>query len=77
MSELIPSVTITDFKKLLADVDNLKRLKCCEVTYNGQYLFTFINPQTDYIKVQADYMGEMSNTVGGENLEEILKVAVV
>lgn len=38
----------------------------------GEYLFTFTNPQTDYIRQEADFKGQLSNAVGGETLEEIL-----
>jgi len=71
MSEFIPSITITDFKRL--KVAELKQMKCCEVTSDGEYLFTFINPQTDYVRRQSEYMGEMSNTVGGKTPQEILE----
>lgn len=72
MSELIPSISITEFRKLKAY--ELKELKSCEVMSDGEYLFTFINPQTDYIKVQSEYMAEMSNTVGGKELDEVIGV---
>ena len=72
MSELIPGITITEFKKL--KVHELRELKSCEVTSDGEYLFTFINPRTDYIKVQSEYMGEMSNTVGGKEPGEVIGV---
>lgn len=75
MSELIPSISITEFKKL--KVHELKRLKSCEVTSDGQYLFTFINPNTEYIKFQAESMAQLSNSVGGETLEQIKGVAPV
>lgn len=70
MSELIPSISITEFKRL--NVRELKRLKSCEVTSDGRYLFTFINPNTEYIKFQAESMAQLSNSVGGETLEQIL-----
>ena len=72
MSEIIPTYAISDFKKL--KTPELKRLKCCEITSDGSYLFTFINPTTDFIKVQTEHMGQLSNSVGGrKTLEEILK----
>ena len=49
----------------------LRRLKSCVVTLDGEYLFTFINPNTDYIKLKAENLALLSNTVGGETLEEI------
>lgn len=74
MSEIIPNISITEFKKLKAH--QLKRLKCCEIFSDGVYLFTFINPQTEYIRAEADQKGQLSNAVGGETLEEILKEEV-
>lgn len=74
MSSLIPEITITEFKKL--KVPQIKRLKSCEVFENGEYLFTFINPSTDYIRMQSEYKGQLSNGAmpdGGETLEQILK----
>ena len=70
MSTLIPQISISEFKKL--KVPELKRLKCCEVYADGEYLFTYIRPNTDYIRVQSEYMGELSNGLKGETLEEIL-----
>jgi len=74
MATLIPEITISDFKKLKAH--QLKRLLSCEVTSDGEYLFTFINPQVDYIRIQAEYKAQLSNSVGGESLEEVLKQEV-
>jgi hypothetical protein len=54
--------------------DQIRRLKTCEITFNSEYLFTVVVPQTDYIRVQTEYNGELSNAVGGETLEEILEV---
>lgn len=75
MSQLIPSYSITEFKKLKAH--EIARLKSCEITSDGEYLFTFINPTTEYIRIQAEYQGQLSNSVGKETLEEILAVATV
>lgn len=69
MSDLIPSIPLSKFKKLKAS--QVKRLKSCEITSDGEYLFTFINPKTDYIRTQAEYMAQLSNSVGGQDLEEI------
>ena len=71
MATLIPNYTLSEFKKLKAN--QIKRLKSCEITSDGEYLFTFINPQTDYIRVQSEYNGQLSNSVKGENLEDIIK----
>ena len=74
MSEFIPNITFSELKKLNAS--QAKRLKCCEVTSDGIYLFTFMNPQTDFIRQSAEQKGQLSNAVGGETLEEILKEGV-
>ena len=68
------SISITDFKKL--KVPELKRLKSCEVFADGQYLFTFVNAATDYIRTQVEGLAELSNTQGGETLEEITRQEV-
>ena len=69
MATLIPNIAITDFKKLKSH--QLKRLNSCEITSDGEYLFTFINSNTDYVKTQAEYLAMRSNTVGGETIEEV------
>lgn len=71
MSEyLIPEIRLSDFKALRTD--QLRRLKCCVVTSDGDYLFTFVNPRTDYIKMQAENAGQLSNSVGGEEPEAVM-----
>jgi hypothetical protein len=75
MAELIPSYSITEFKKL--KVTELKRLKSCEITSDGEYLFTFVNPQTDFIRTQTEYTAQLGNAVKGESLEQILKQGVL
>jgi hypothetical protein len=71
MAELIPTYTISEFKKL--KVSELKQLKSCEINSDGEYLFTFINPNTDYIKCSVEGFGQLSNSVGGKNIENITK----
>jgi hypothetical protein len=71
MSTLIPNCSLTEFKKLRAE--ELRRLKSCEVFADGEYLFTFINPASDYIRVQAEGLGVKGNAVGGEDLQGITK----
>ena len=75
MAKLIPSYTITDFKKL--KVPELKRLKSCELTSDGHYVCTVIIPQTDYIRVQTENLGMIGNAVKGESLEDILNKEAV
>jgi len=74
MSELIPTITFTQFKKLRPE--QLRRMKSCEVTFDGEYLFTFVNGSTEasgFLKTQAEYNCQTANAVGGESLEEILQ----
>ena len=75
MATLIPEIPISEFGKL--KVEQLRRLKSCEVTSDGEYLFTFTNPTTDYIRIQAEYKAQLSNSVGGEDLDSILNKEVV
>ena len=75
MSDYIPSMTISQFKKL--KVHELKELQCHEVLTDGEYLFTFINPQTDYVKMQVEFAGQVSNSVGGKKTVEELEDATV
>lgn len=70
-SDLVPSITISEFKKLKAH--EVKRLKSCEVVSDGEYLFTFINPSTEFIRIRAEYLSLSSNTIGGEDLAEIIR----
>lgn len=77
MSEFIPSISFTEFNKLKAD--QLKRLKCYEVTFNGEHLFIFVNGKTEpsgYLQTQTEYNGQTANAVGGETLEQILGVSL-
>ena len=73
MAEFIPEIGITQFKKLTPE--QLRRLKSCEVTCDGEYLFTFVNGNTEpsgFLKTQTEYKCQTANAVGGESLEEVL-----
>lgn len=70
MSKFIPNITLSQLKGLNAK--QLKRLKSCEITADGEYLFTFINPTTDFIRASADQNGQLSNSQGLETMEAIL-----
>jgi len=72
MASNIPEITITEFKRL--KVPELKRLKSCEVFADGEYLFTFVNSATDYIRTQTEGLGMLSNTQGGDDIENITRV---
>ena len=78
MADLIPEITWTEFKKLRPE--QLRRLKSCEVTFNYDYLFTFVNGHTEqsgYLRTQSEYNCQTANAVGGETLEDILEDALV
>ena len=71
MSTLIPSMSITDFKKL--KVSELKRLKSLEILSDGEYLATIVFSRTDYIRTRVEGFAHLSNTQGGEDPENILR----
>lgn len=74
MSDLIPTITMTQFRQLIKSPDKLKGLKSCEVTFDGEYLFTFVNPQTDFIRVQTEYLCQTGNATGGKEVKELAAV---
>jgi hypothetical protein len=74
MSDLIPSMTITEFKQLKAS--DIRELKAVEVLSDGEHLFTAIIPHgdilaRDYIRVQSEYLALKANISGGVNPEEL------
>lgn len=78
MGELLSSINFTEFSKLKAG--QLKRLKSYEITFNGSYLFTFVNGETEpsgYLKTQTEYNAQSANAVGGETLEQVLETVLV
>ena len=75
MASLIPQINITEFRKL--KVPELKRLKSSEIYSDGEYLFSFCNPKTDYIRIHVENLSQLSNSIGGESLENILNKEVV
>lgn len=75
MAEFIPEYKWSDFLKA-QKLGRLQELKNCEITFNGEYLFTFINGRTEatgYLRTQADYQGERANAVGGKRIEDIFE----
>ncbi|KKL66072.1 hypothetical protein LCGC14_2148660 [marine sediment metagenome] len=77
MAEFIPSISFTEFHKLKPA--QLTRLKCAEITVNGEYVFSFINGNIEpsgFLRTQSEYRGSEANAVGGETLEEILREVV-
>lgn len=77
MATLIPEVKWTDFLKV-QKMGQLGRLKSCEVKFNGEYYFTFVNGSIGpegYLKTQTEFKCQTDNACGGETLENILKGA--
>ncbi len=66
---LIPSISLADFKKL--NCKQIRQLKTCELTADGEYVCTVVIPNTSYIKSQVENVGQLSNSVGGKPLDEI------
>ena len=71
MATLVKEISITEFRKLKAH--QLKRLKSAEIYSDGEYLFTFVNANTDYCRLSAETLSQLSNSVGGEELEDIVR----
>jgi len=69
MATLIPNVNKSEFFKL--KVNELKDIKSCEIFADGEYLGTWINSKTGYIRSEAEYRGQISNAVGGKTIEQI------
>ena len=79
MAEYIPTYNWTDFLKV-AKQGKLSRLVSCEINFNSEYLFTFINPTTPYIRKDVEAKGQLSNSLVSaelETLEEILDYVAV
>jgi len=75
LNNLIPEYKWTDFIKV-QKLGRLKELKCGEVTFNGEYLFTFVNGSIEvsgYRRTQAEYDSQIINSVGGVTIEKILE----
>lgn len=71
---LIPSITISEFRKLKAS--EIKGMKSVEVTSDGETLFMLIKPSTDYIKTQAEYLGVKSNSIDGKDPSEVVNADI-
>lgn len=75
MVGLIPEYKWTDFLKV-QKTGRLRELKSGEVTFNGEYIFTFTNGNIEasgYLRTQTEYNCQTANAVGGRTLEEILE----
>lgn len=78
MADLIPNLTWTEFKRLKPE--QLKRMKSCEVFYNCEYLFTFVNGNTEpsgFLRMQSEFKCQTSNAISGQNPEDILNESLV
>jgi len=74
LNNLIPEYKWTDFQKV-AKLGRLGELKNGEVTFNGEYWFTFVNGHTEasgFLRTQTEYNCQTANAVGGISMEEIL-----
>ncbi len=85
MSDLIPEITLTKFRKLVKDKksDELKELASFEVTVDGEHLWTIISAPANgdwttrhAIKTSAEYLGVRANTVGGVNPAEVVDATI-
>ena len=74
MATLIPEIALSELKRL--KVAELRQLQSAEIFADGLYLFTFINPQTDFVRDSAENLGQLSNSVAGKRLEDISKLEV-
>ena len=75
MATLIPNYKWTNWLRV-AKTGRLKELKSGEVMFNGEYYFTFVNSQTDFIRTKTEYLSERGNAVGGKTIEELLEAEV-
>jgi len=62
----IPEMSLSTFRKLRAA--EIKKVKSFILTADGEYLGTVIIPQTSYVKCSAESLGQLSNTVGGQDV---------
>jgi hypothetical protein len=59
---LIPEMNLDEFKSM--NEDEIRAMPSfILLDGGGNYLATLIVPQTDYIKLKVEYIGEMSNGV--------------
>ena len=75
MSTLIPEIELEDLQGLAAA--DIKRLQCCEVYSDGAYICTLTIPGTDYIRAMTENNGQLSNSVAGENPEQVIREATI
>jgi len=76
MATLIPNVKWTDLIKV-QKAGRLEELKSCEITFNSEYVGTWINGNAEpsgYIRTKAEYLAMKSNALPSKTIEEILEV---
>jgi len=72
---LVPEIKYSEFNNLTES--QIAEMKSVIVNKeDGTYLFNATVGRTDYIKVQAEYMGQLSNAVGGKDPSELVVQAV-
>ena len=74
MAEFVPSISLTEFKKLRPE--QLRRLKSCEVTFNTEYLFTFVNGALEpsgYLRKHTEYGCQAANAMAGKDLKDLIE----
>lgn len=77
MAEFIPEIAWTEFKKLKPE--QLRKMKSCEVYFNCEYQFTFVNGHTEpagFLRKMTEHHCLTANAVGGKTIEEILEAQV-
>lgn len=79
MADFIPTYKWTDFLKV-AKLGRLNELKSCEISFNQEYVFTFVNgklEQSGFLRTQTEYQCQTANAIAGKSLEEILELEEV
>lgn len=74
MATLVPEYSWEDLDKV-KQLGRLKELHSGEVYEDGEYIFTFANGNLEpsgYQRSLAEYNAQVSNSVGGKTLQEIL-----
>jgi hypothetical protein len=67
---ILPEMTLEDLQ-LLEERDFPGVLSSVLTDKQGRYLATLITPQTDFLKLQAEHVGELSNDLMPKNTPEI------
>ncbi len=79
MATLVPEYSFEDIVKV-HNLGRLKELQSGEVIEDGEYSFTFTNGNNElsgYQRTQAEFNAQVSNSVGGKTLQEILETTQI